>query len=495
MGVFNELQKIWSRIRGIEQRLEGYDGVVIVSALPTNPIDGVMYQFNGNFYYHLNGTWHIAVTVPSDVNQLTDTSGLFTGVPTTAEDLETLMDAGELVPGRTYAITDYVSSWNIFDGGTMDIIEEQAGIGEILFVTAVSTTKLYHIAKSAMYPEDIIYFSLKLLDDRDIGFGDGAGTPISIFKGMIYYRKDTIQNVETHYDFRNIKFRRWKVDAVAYDGGTAYVAKDVCKSSNGKIYKCTTATTGEGDPTVNTTDWVLWLDITADAFVSWTANKSYFNIGGINTTNLIINNTTAGVDYDDFSVIDDFSLVTYFNQIPTQINVAISQGYPPTRLNNQIIKKDGFLVIGNITLYGICSTLTSTALHNSNIGSTYSINNGKIGYANTYSKNSITKKISKSNLFLITDSIIGNQDNVNCDEYNKVNLQKSYDCNFGKLTSIIAVQDLRYIQSSIPLSTIDLSTATIIYDDSSKTIYKDKTDGVKLSYMDGGVMQKVDVTA
>ena len=576
MGVFNELQKIWSRIRGIEQRLEGYDEVVIVSALPTNPIDGVMYQFNGNFYYHLNGTWHVAVTVPSDVNQLTDTNGLFTGVPTTAEDLETLMDASELVPGRNYIITDFAQAYNIFDGGTMEIFEEQIGTAEVLFVTAVSESKLHHVAISAMYPQDEIHFSLKLLDDRDIGFGDGAGTPCEHFKGMIYYRKDTVQNVETHFDFRNIKFRRWAVDAELYEDGQyatytgqvsgmttditltadvigvggniisllgdgiktvavlvldwntanpantvtvtagddtqipdngfymtlddgvdpiAYVAKDVCKSGvDGKIYKCITATTGEGDPTVNTADWVLWLDITADAFVSWTADKTYFNVGDITTTNLIINNVTAGDDYDDFSVIDDFSLVTHFNQLPTQIDVAILQGYPPTILNNQIIKKDGYLIIGNITLYGVCSTLTSTSLYNSNIGSTYSINNGEIGYANTYSKNSITKKIKESNLFFITDSIIGNQDNVNCDEYNKVNLQKCYDCNFGKLTSIIAVQDLRYIQSSIQLSTIDLSTATIIYDDSSKTIYKDKTDGVKLSYMDGGVMIIADVT-
>ena len=90
---------------------------------------------------------------------------------------------------------------------------------------------------------------------------------------MIYHRKDTIQNVECHYDFRNIKFRRWAVDAVAYDNGTAYVAKDVCKSGvDGKIYKCIADTTGEGDPTVNTADWILWLDITADAFVSWRNN-------------------------------------------------------------------------------------------------------------------------------------------------------------------------------------------------------------------------------
>ena len=51
----------------------------------------------------------------------------------------------------------------------------------------------------------IIHYSLDTLDIRDIGFGNGVDTVNANFKGMIYYRKDTVQNVETHYDFRNVK--------------------------------------------------------------------------------------------------------------------------------------------------------------------------------------------------------------------------------------------------------------------------------------------------
>ena len=591
MGVFNELQKIWSRIRGIEQRLEGYDEVVIVSALPTNPIDGVMYQFNGNFYYHLNGTWHVAVTVPSDVNQLTDTNGLFTGVPITAEDLETLMDAGELVPGRTYMIIDFAQAYNIFDGGTMEIFEEQIGTAEVLFVTAVSESKLHHVAISAMYPQDEIHFSLKLLDDRDIGFGDGAGTPCEHFKGMIYYRKDTVQNVETHFDFRNIKFRRWAVDAELYEDGQyatytgqvsgmttditltadvigvggniisllgdgiktvavlvldwntanpantvtvtagddtqipdngfymtlddgvdtiAYVANAVCKSGvDGKIYKCITATTGEGDPTVNTADWILWLDITADAFVSWTSDKASFNIGDITTTNLIINNVTAGVDYDDFYTFGD-----YYNWVKNvsigmiDLEYVIGDWFYATQLNNIVFKTidDYYSCYGNkiknncwnntIGYYSNYNTIGNGFYKNTigndfiynTIGNDFSYNT--IG--NDFSSNTIGNDFSSNTIGNYTLKVIfGNT----CQKLTIANYLNGTTTNkvitFGDNLTMCNFQDNCFGELAADL---DLTAATHIRGAYNTTIYQDAVDGVKLSYMTGGVLTPANVT-
>lgn len=599
MGVFNELQKIWSRIRGIEQRLEGYDEVVIVSALPTNPIDGVMYQFNGNFYYHLNGTWHIAVTVPSDVNQLTDTSGLFTGVPITAEDLETLMDAGELVPGRNYIITDFAQAYNIFDGGTMNIEEEKIGTAEVLFVKAVSTTKLHHEARSAMRPQDIIHFSLKLLDDRDIGFGDGAGTPCANFKGMIYYRKDTVQNVETHYDFRHIKFRRWAVDAELYedgayatytgqvsgmttdvtltadtigvvgntislvgdgvktiaalisdwnstypantvtvtagddtqipdekvlltlDGGVdpkSYVPRDVCKSAiDGKIYKCITATTGEGDPTVNTADWILWLDITADAFVSWTADKAQFNIGDINTDNLIINNVTAGVDYDDFYTFGD-----YYNWVKDVslggINLDLqidNYGSATILLSQKVFKTTDVLYTccsikfgdNNLPMtFGNC--IYSMTFGNDNRSMIFRNYNrsmifGDDNHSMTFGNNNYSMTFGNKNhsmTFGDNNSMTFGDNNYSMTFRNSNSKMKFRDVTnpenrmitFGDGSTMCVFEDNCFIGLA---SDLDLSAATHIRGTYNTTIYQDKTNGVKLSYMDGGVMQIVDVTA
>ncbi len=295
----------------------------------------------------------------------------------TYAELVALRDASELIVGQNYLISDFAQSYNIFDGGTMDIIEEQIGEAEPIIVTASKVNELYKVAISTVYPQDIIHYSLDLVDNRDIGFGDGAGTPVANFKGQIYYRKDTIQNVETHYDFRNVKFRRWAVDAVAYDDGTAYVAKDVCKASDGKIYKCITATTGEGDPTVNTTDWVLWLDITADAFVSWTADKTKFNIRDITTDNLIINNVTAGVDYNDFYTFGD-----YYNWVKNvsigmfDLEFTIGAYSYATQLNNIVFKTvdESYTCCANNIGSNCCNNTIGAIFSGNTIGNIFTFN-------------------------------------------------------------------------------------------------------------------------
>ena len=257
------------------------------------------------------------------------------------DDLLTKVTNSELKPGARYLINEFAQAYNIFDSSTGTIIEEQTGVLEPIIVTAASTNSIYKEAISTLYPKDIIHYSLDLIDNRDIGFGDGAGTPCANFKGMIYYREDTVQNVSTHYDFRNVKFRRWAVDATAHipatfatieeengeyritadvagatgnsititgdgalditaligawnianptntatvnSGGReipalnqvitlafgvgGYVAKDVCKSGvDGKIYKCINAVNSATDPSEDAVNWILWLDITADAF-------------------------------------------------------------------------------------------------------------------------------------------------------------------------------------------------------------------------------------
>ena len=156
----------------------------------------------------------------------------------TYSELLSYISGNTLTIGGLYRITDFAQAYNIFDGGTNTIIEEQIGAVEPLIVYALTNSTLERIAYSPNYPNDIIYYEPTGVNvNTDIGYSDGAGTLITNFKGVIEFRHDTKQNVSTWYDFRNIKFRRWAVDAVAYNAGTAYVAKDVCKSGvDGKIY-------------------------------------------------------------------------------------------------------------------------------------------------------------------------------------------------------------------------------------------------------------------
>ena len=141
-----------------------------------------------------------------------------TVVETTHAELVALRDASELTVGQKYLITDFAQAYNVFDGGGIGemgnteppfLIEEQVGTLEPLIVTAISETELDKVAMSPLYPKDIIYYSLGLLHDTDIGFGDGNGNPTVNFKGQIYFRHDTVQDNSLWYDFRNVKFRRW----------------------------------------------------------------------------------------------------------------------------------------------------------------------------------------------------------------------------------------------------------------------------------------------
>lgn len=412
----------------------------------------------------------LTTNIPTDVNQLTDQSYLLSKcIPKTRSELEDMVTNSELVIGQNYILTDFAQSYNIFDGGTMAIQEEKIGALEPLILKAIATNKFDKVAISPLRPNDIIHYSFDILDIRDIAYSNGVDTPNANFKGIIYYRKDTIQNNECHYNFvptYGVKYRRWAVDAVTFDNGTAYVAKDVCKASDGKIYKCITATTGEGDPTVNTADWVLWLDITADAFVSWTSDKTLFNIGDITTDNLIINNVTAGVDYDDFYTFGD-----YYNKVTNVIIKSLSlsvvledNGYS-TILNNCVFKTfNENLCLFNVVTngYSFCNTFNGY-VHNNNF------------HAAQYCV--LSDAIFLSIKYNITNSIANNIQRI--DSLLDINLCIMYEC--------------RYLQ--IICSIVSLNLASLTAGAWSKTIYADKTDGVKLSYMDGGVPQYVDVTA
>jgi len=447
---------------------------------------------------------------------------------------------GGLIPGQQYLLTDFKTTYNIFDGGDCSIIEAAiADDYEPLIITAISTNEIDYTVTSVIYPNDKIYYSPTLLNDGDIGFGDGAGTPVANFKGQIYYRKDTIQNVETHYDFRNVKFRRWAVDAVAYDDGTAYVARNVCKSTDGKIYKCVTATTGEGDPTVNTADWTLWLDITADAFVSWTADKTLFNIGAITTNNLIINNTTAGVDYDDFYTFGD-----YYNRVKNvsigmiDLEFSIGELFYATQLNNIVFKTIdnydtcfsnkissnnwnntignrfnnntiGYNFYNNTIENGFYNNTIENYFRTNTIGNDFNsntigndFNNNTIGnrfYNNTIGNNFYSNTIGHYvNYNTIGDKFYSNTighnfyNNTIGNNLKHTTIGNDYRIVFGDSITMCTIQDFAF---GVLAEDLDLTAATHIRGAYNTTIYQDKTDGVKLSYMDGGVMQIVDVTA
>lgn len=333
----------------------------------------------------------------------------------TYAQLRTLINNAGLEPGRQYLISDYVTAFNLFDGGTNTVVGNEVGSQEPLLVKAVTTSTLDRVAQSWLYPQDIIYYNpyasavdrAAFIAAGDVGYIDG-GDVVPNFKGVIEFRHDTKQNVSTWYDFRNIKFRRWAVDAVAYDNGTAYVARALCKGSDGKIYKCITATTGEGDPTVNTADWISWLDITLTSYVSWTADITKLSgQGNCTSTNLILKADT----YQDVYTFGSYYSLVYNVIIGKNIyttayksslnNIAFETTNTTNTCSNVTIGNDCYLFfIGSEcykTSFGDTSTknIISKRFSDNTVSNSFSQN--MIGYMSTdnYLQSSFTKNVAE----------------------------------------------------------------------------------------------------
>lgn len=336
----------------------------------------------------------------------------------TYAQLTTLINNAGLEPGRQYLISDYVTAFNLFDGGTNTVVANEIGSLEPLLVKAVTTSTLDRVAQSWLYPQDIIYYNpyasavdrAAFIAAGDVGYID-AGDVVPNFKGVIEFRHDTKQNVSTWYDFREIKFRRWAVDAVAYDNGTAYAEKALCKGSDGKIYKCITATTGEGDPTVNTADWILWLDLTLTSYVSWTSDITKLSgQGNCTSTNLILNAAT----YQDVYTFGSYYSLVYNVIIGKNIyttsyksslnNIAFETTNTANTCNNVTIGNYCYLFfIGSEcykTSFGHTSTknIISKRFSNNTISNSFSQN--MIGYMSTdnYLQSSFTKNVAEKTI-------------------------------------------------------------------------------------------------
>ena len=130
----------------------------------------------------------------------------------TYAELKTLRDAGELIPGKIYRITDYVTT-------TIDPESRSAGHVFDLLVIATDANHLSEDAGACLHDGDT-YFSntnfsawkIRYCLDNDITRFTWADTTNG--KGVIYRMIDEWLN-DVPYDFKNIQFKRYKVTAKA----------------------------------------------------------------------------------------------------------------------------------------------------------------------------------------------------------------------------------------------------------------------------------------
>jgi len=136
-----------------------------------------------------------------DNRQLKDVSGAtiidFAKNTFTHAELLALQTANGILVGKKYVITDFGTKY--IQNVTLAV---RIATVETLILTGTSVNTFDVRVQSVQFPSDIIEF-----DITNILCEDGT----TARKGKITYRKDTVNQLETHYDFRTILFPRWEM--------------------------------------------------------------------------------------------------------------------------------------------------------------------------------------------------------------------------------------------------------------------------------------------
>ena len=431
------------------------------------------------------------------INQIADyiesnPSGGSSYLVKTYAELIALINGNGLVTGTQYQISDYATKHFIVDGiGTQFLGTIITGVNEPLILTANSTNTLDKEARSALHPEDIIYYDWNpdnWIDD--LSFSDLSGTPTIItgFKGVIYFRYDTLLDNYCGYDFRNCKFRRWKTNAATWDSGTAYTAGQYVTHSS-KIYKSLQAGTNK-QPDTQTAYWVNLIDLTTVEY--WNNNPT--------ATNGIPSNAA---EFNDFKTFAPLGTDTYETSCSSNHFGSFKDNNTFHLINATILSNNIFYLFSE-GFYTVYSNEIATANFGNTIGGAYfssnsigagfynnsigaSFYNNSIGanfYNNSmgayFANNSIGANFYNNSMgaYFYNNSIGANFHNNSIGEnfYNN-----SIGENFYSNSGILSYFNINDIKNSI--NTIDFSTATHVYSPTyNKTIFKRQDGTAKLSY-------------
>lgn len=166
-------------------------------------------------------------------------------IETTYSDLKALRDAGKLVAGATYRMTDYVTKIN----GKYDLSHFGAS-GYIhyaksaehpfdLILYAIDGSHLSEIVKVAKHEGDT-YFEHSAVEAWDVKYtidndaNKYAWADATNGKGVIYYMKDEFNN-EAGYDFKNVMFLAYGLKMLDDNAPADYF----CRTTSGKRFGST----------------------------------------------------------------------------------------------------------------------------------------------------------------------------------------------------------------------------------------------------------------
>lgn len=125
------------------------------------------------------------------------------------------------IPGTTELNSESVR----YDPGNGEIYNFTPEV-EKLYVLALDVNKIHTVAVSPSYPDDIIHYDYQ----RNLApLSGGGGTARN---GFITYRKDTVNNIEAGFDFRNTIVRRNHFNWAYKDDGATQTAINIYFKNN-----------------------------------------------------------------------------------------------------------------------------------------------------------------------------------------------------------------------------------------------------------------------
>ena len=223
----------------------------------------------------------------------------FTLLDITYDALVFLINYNFLQPGVFYRIIDYNTVYWMLDDNGVEINNGVpiTGVTEPIVVFATSTNTLGINATSPFFHNDLIEYNWDPIDFVN----DAAFSNLSNFgfKGVITYREDTLTNISTDWDFRNIKYRRWEPTAPEWQDTPFYVVHDVVLHDL-VIYKCI-ADNINREPSLNSSDgyWVQILNLNDNPY--WNPNSTNITFDGVTIS--------SSLNYRDFYTFNLLSVV------------------------------------------------------------------------------------------------------------------------------------------------------------------------------------------
>ncbi|HZJ98847.1 MAG TPA: hypothetical protein VFC79_02520 [Tissierellaceae bacterium] len=248
---------------------------------------------------------------PYGINEDTNPTSVYAHRSLQYNELKTLKDSSQLVPGQKYILSDYTTKHIIPHSNPPQL---HTGATEPLVLTALTQNTFENLVISTLHPSDIIHY-----DFDKSSCEDGTRNPLikdwvggTFRPGWITYRKSTTNLLSTNYDWRNYKIRRWKLDCTSWVSGASYDKRSVAKGADGDVYVARKTHSGlTDDPSVDKANWMKAFKLSIQnegAFLSYTSDKNKFLVGGILPDNLVINNNIPGTDYQDyytFCILDE----------------------------------------------------------------------------------------------------------------------------------------------------------------------------------------------